>query len=278
MSKSMIALISVVAIILIGSIVMLSVLLNKANSEKNELAKAGSSNVSPAPCDDPCADTTQLRLDAEQAEKIAADAAKDAKFKRQALKNVLKKCGPNFQNGDTSYVVIINKGASSGTSGKRNANSNAGNQQSSSATTPGRQVSSSYTGPEQPVVVQNYKQSSAGAQQFLWNIQADANGRPHQDKNWPHLEDAANPNKFVPEAVSNGQRGYNVSMVSVPEFSTSYGYDLSKQVMWILCSILDNPKFGAATNVVASGDFLGWAWQPATIENVGGKSYYVVRW
>lgn len=280
MKKGVVITIIVVGVLLIGVIIWLATSLSKSNSEKDELAnqaRSSKTTIAPGPCD-PCADTTQLRIDAEEAAKVAADAAKDAKQKKQAHQNLLKKCQPNFQNGDTSYVVIINKGTSSGTSGKRNTNSNAGNQQKSSTVTPGRQVSSSYTGPEQPVVVQDYTQSAAGAMQFVWNTQADANGRPNADKYWPHLENAANPAQYVPEAVSNGQRGYNVSMTSVPAFSTSYGYNLGEKLAWNLCSILDNPKFGGSTNVILGGDFTGWQWLPATIENVGGKSYYVVRW
>lgn len=266
MNKTVIGIIVVVAVFLIGAIVWLGISLSKSNSEKEALADQARSaqNVNPAPAN-PCADTAQMRLDAEAADKAAKDAAKDAATKKQALKNAIRKCQPNFANGDTSYVIIINQQA-------------AGSRKSGTRTTGGQQVSSSYEGADKPVVVQNYKQSSAGAMQFVWNIQADANGRPNGDKFWPHLESASNPAQYVPEAVSNGQRGYNVSMPSVPPFSTSYGYNLDEKVGWNLCSILENPKFGGCTNVILGGDFTGWQWLPATIENVGGKSYYVVRW
>lgn len=278
MKKGVIAIIVIAGALLIGVIIWLAVSLNKSKSEKDALAdQARSAQQTVAPAPSPCADTAQMRLDAEAADKAAADAAKDAKAKNQALKNAIRKCQPNFANGDTSYVIIINQ--QTGTTGnKSNNRSTDGNQQKSSTTKPGQQVSSSYEGADKPAVVQNYKQSSAGAQQFVWNIQADANGRPNGDKYWPHLENAANPAQYVPEAVSNGQRGYNVSMPSVPPFSTSYGYNLEEKVGWNLCNILDNPKFGGCTNVILGGDFTGWQWLPATIENVGGKSYYVVRW
>lgn len=284
MKKGTIAIIVIAGVLLIGAIIWLATSLSKANAAKeaaekaaNEKEPVGQTIVMPA---DPCADTAQLRIDAEAANKAAKEAAKNAAEKQKKLRNALKKCQPNLQNGDTIYMITIPNHSGNKKSNRGNQGSGPANKQSSSSTTkPGQQVSSSYTGPDPVVITQDYKQSSAGATAFCWNIQADASGKPKGGKFWPHLE-GSDPRPFVPEAVSNGGTpvGYNLLMPSAPAFSLSYGHNDQEKVAWCLCSILDNPKFGGTTNVVCAGDLTGWQWLPATIENVGGKSYYVVRW